>query len=258
MRPRPARLFLTAVLCLAPALLPAQARTLAEVRASGALNIATSADFEPFNYMRGGSPAGFEVDLGEAVARKLGLRAQWVVRPFDGLLRDLAGRPQEIDLVIASHAITSTRLQSADFSTPHYCTGGVILTRQGGPLTTRALAGRNLGAEAGSTYFGFLRKLPFQKSVQVYGSSQAAIQAVATGQVDAIATDRFAALDALKTYSKAKLVVGDTLWKEQIGMAFAKGNTELRQAVNGALKQLVQDGSYLKLSQKYFGQNIGC
>lgn len=256
MRVRPVQL--TAAALLLTGLLPAHARTLAEVRASGTLRVATSADFEPFNFVKAGSPAGFEVDLAEAVARRLGLRVQWVVRPFDGLLRDLAERPQEIDLVIASHAITSTRLQTADFSAPHYCTGGVILTRQGGPLTSKALAGKKLGAEAGSTYFGFLRKLPFEKSVEVYASSQAAIQAVATGKVQAIATDRFAALDALKVFSKANLVVGETLWKERIGMAFAKGNNELRQAVNVALKQVVQDGSHAALSRKYFGQDIGC
>lgn len=250
--------WLTLALGLAVLLPLAHARTLAEIRASGTLRLATSADFEPFNFMRGGVPTGFEVELAEAVARRLGLRPQWVVRPFDGLLRDLSDRPREIDLVVASHAITSTRLQSVAFSTPHYCTGGVILTRTGGPLTSRALAGKQLGAEAGSTYFGFLRKLPFQKSVQVFSSSQAAIQAVATGQVDAIATDRLAALSALKTFPGARLTLGDTLWKEQVGLALTKGNTDLRQAVNSSLKQLVQDGTYAKLSRKYFGQDIGC
>ena len=239
-------------------LAPAQARTLAEIKSSGVLKVATSADFEPFNFMRGGRPAGFEIELAELVARRLGVRAQWVVRPFDGLLRDLGERASEVDVVIASHAVTSTRQQLVDFAAPHYCTGGVILTRAGGPTTSKALAGKNLGAEAGSTYFGFLRKLPFRKTLQVYTSSQAALQAVATGQVDAIATDRFAALEATRTYSKAKLVVGETLWKEQVAMAVANGNAGLRQAVNAALKGAVQDGSYAKLSQKYFGQDIRC
>ena len=108
MRSRSARMTV-ALLCLAATLPAAQARTLAEAKASGTLKIATSADFEPFNYLKSGSPAGFEVELGEALAQRLGLQPQWVVRPFDGLLRDLAERPQEIDLVIASHAITSTR-----------------------------------------------------------------------------------------------------------------------------------------------------
>ncbi|MPY66183.1 amino acid ABC transporter substrate-binding protein [Deinococcus sp. SDU3-2] len=255
MRPRSV-LIAAALLAALPA--AAQARSLAAVKTSGILKLATSADFEPFNFLQGGKPTGFEVELGEAVARKLGLRAEWVIRPFDGLLRDLAARPGEIDVVIASHAITSTRLQTVDFSTPHYCTGGVILTRRGGPLTSKALAGKTLGAEAGSTYFGFLRKLPFGKSVQVYPSSQAAIQAAATAKVDAVVTDRFAALGALKTYSKANLVMGDTLWKEQVGLALAKGNSELRLAVNGALKGLMQDGTYAQLSQKYFGQDVRC
>jgi len=244
---------------LLAALLPgAGARPLSEIKASGVLKVATSADFEPFNFMQSKKPAGFEVELAEQVARRLGLRVQWVVRPFDGLLRDLSARPGEIDLVIASHAVTSTRQKVADFTNPHYCTGGVILTRAGGPLTNKALAGKNLGVEAGSTYFGYLRKLPFQKTVQVYSSSQAAFQAMATGQVDAIVTDRFAALGALKTFSRAGLKVGEPLWKEQIAMALAPGNNALRQAVNGALKQGMQDGSYGKLSQKYFEQDIRC
>ena len=253
---RPALLLSLAL--LASSLSPAQARTLAEIKSSGVLKVATSADFEPFNFTRGGPPVGFEVEVAELVARRLGVRVQWVVRPFDGLLRDLGARRDEIDVVIASHAVTSTRQQLVDFAAPHYCTGGVILTRAGGPTTSKALAGKNLGAEAGSTYFGFLRKLPFRKTLQVYTSSQAALQAVATGQVDAIATDRFAALEATRTYSKAKLVVGETLWKEQVAMAVAKGNAGLRQAVNAALKGAVQDGSYAKLSQKYFGQDIRC
>ncbi|ACO47918.1 ABC transporter substrate-binding protein [Deinococcus deserti] len=236
----------------------AQARTLSDIKASGVLKVATSADFEPFNYMKGGVAKGFEVDLAEQVARQMGLRIEWVVRPFDGLLKEVNDRPKEIDVVIASHAINSTRAKTVEFASPHYCTGGVILTRKGGPLTTKALAGKKLGAEAGSTYFSFLRKLPFDKSVQVYNSSLAVTTAVATGQVAAIVTDRFAAIEAQKTFPKAGLVLGETLWKEQIAMAFAKGNTELKTAVNAALHQVETNGGSAQLSRKYFGQNIGC
>ncbi|MFC4455449.1 ABC transporter substrate-binding protein [Deinococcus sonorensis] len=255
---RGARFFLLSTALLVTMAPVSQARTLSDIRASGTLDVATSADFEPFNYMKGSVPAGFEVDLATLLAQRLGLKVHWVIRPFDGLLTDLGERPDDIDLVIASHAITSTRLKTVDFGTPHYCTGGVLLTRAGGPTTSKALAGKNLGAESGSTYFGFLQKLPLRKTVQVYPSSDAAIQAVATGQVDAIATDRFAALGAVKTYSKANLIIGETLWKEQIAVAYQKGNSELRQAVNGALSQLIRDGSYAALSKRYFGTNIGC
>lgn len=252
-------LFTALLLAALPALTsPAQARTLAEIRASGVLRLATSADFEPFNFMQAGAPAGFEVDLGEALARDMGLKVVWVVRPFDGLLRDVNERSDEIDAVMASHAITSTRAQIVDFTRPTYCTGGVILTRRGGPVTSKALAGKNLGAEAGSTYFGFLRKLSFEKTIQVYPNSTAVLQAVATGQVDAIATDRFAALDAVKTFSKANLVIGETLWKEQVAIVVRKGNAELRQALNLSLNKLDVSGTHTQLGRKYFGQDIGC
>lgn len=251
---RPVVFLLSALLALTSG---AQARSLKEIKASGTINVATSADFEPFNYLRSGVPVGFEVDIAEEVARQMGLRVNWVIRPFDGLLKDL-GERQDIDLVIASHAINSTRLKLVDFTTPHYCTGGVILTRKGGPTTTPTLKGQKLGAEAGSTYFSFLRKLNFDKTVQVYPSSLAVTTAVATGQVKAIVTDRFAAIEAQKTFPKANLVLGDILWKEQVAMAVAKGNTELRLAVNAALNQVTANGRAAKLSAKYFGQNIGC
>ena len=247
-----------AAVLLVPFLSTAQGRTLADIRASGVLKVATSADFEPFNFADGGRPAGFEIDLTALIAQRLGLKVQWVVRPFDGLLRDLRERPSDIDMVAASHAITGTRQQQVDFSVPVYCTTSVILTRTGGPLTSKDLAGRNLGTEAGSTYFNFLRKSPIRKTLQVYPSRQAALQAVATGQVDAIVTDRFAALKALNTYWKAGLVIGDILWTEQVGLAFAKEDLALRQAVNGALKQTMQDGSYAKLSRQYFGVDVRC
>ncbi|WP_170928772.1 transporter substrate-binding domain-containing protein [Deinococcus hopiensis] len=79
---------------------------------------------------------------------------------------------------------------------------------------------------------------------------------MATGQVDAIVADRFAALRALNTNWKARLVLGEPLWTEQVGMAFAKEDPALHQAGNAALKQVLQDGRYAKLSQPYFGVDV--
>ncbi|WP_241191137.1 ABC transporter substrate-binding protein [Deinococcus psychrotolerans] len=246
---------LTALALMVPLLCQAaQARSYADIRSSGTIRLATSVDFEPFNYLKGNTFAGFEVDLGEMIAKQLGLKVVWVKGDFDSLLKNF----KDYDLVIASHAITSTRAKLVDFTQPHYCTGGVALAKPGGPLTSKAMAGQLLGVESGSTYMGFIQKLPFEKQLKVYGSSQAAIQAVATGQVSATVTDKFAALKALRTYNKANLQMGDLLWRESIGMAVQKGNSELRQAVNGALATLLKNGEYDALSKSYFGQDVRC
>ncbi|GGS19839.1 ABC transporter substrate-binding protein [Deinococcus knuensis] len=237
----------------------AQARTLAEAKASGTLNAATSGDFRPFNFLdASGRPDGFEVELIGAVAAKMGLKVNWQVRPFDGLLEDVNSDRYGIDVVAASHAITSTRLKTVEFSNPHYCTGGVILARQGGPQTSRALSGRTMAAEEGSTYLGFLKKLPFGKSISVLPTGKDVVRAVALGRADAAVTDRFVALEALTLYPKANLIVSDMLWKETVGLAVARENGAMRQALNVALKAVIDDGTYARLSQKYFGQNIRC
>jgi polar amino acid transport system substrate-binding protein len=206
--------------------------------------------------MQGGKVSGFEVELGDLIAQTLGLRSVWTTAPFDGLLAGL--KSDKYDAVMASHAINSTRLKVADFARPHYCTGGVVLSAKGGPTTHRALEGLRVGAESGSTYYAYVQKLPFQKSIQVFPSSEATLQTLAFGKIDAVVTDRFAALAAVKAYPGAKLQLGEQLWQEQIGTAVAKGNSTLQSAIDGALNTLLQNGQYSALSQKYFGQDIRC
>jgi polar amino acid transport system substrate-binding protein len=234
----------------------AQALSLSDVKQAGVLRLATSADFAPFNTLVDGKPAGFEVDLGNLLAQTLGLKVAWTVTPFDTIFGGLDNN--KYDAVIASHAITSARLKVVDFANPHYCTGGVVLTRVGGPTMHKSLEGQKIGAESGSTYFSYVQKLPFKKIIQLFPASDAAIQALAFGKVNAVVTDRFAALAATKTYSKAGLVIGEQLWKEEIGTAVQKGNTSLVTALNGALSTLMNNGQYDALSKKYFAQDIRC
>lgn len=235
-----------------------QARTLDTIKASGTIIFATSADFKPFNYMDKDKLTGFEVELAEAIAAQMNLKPVWTVRAFQKLLSEVNTDPNGIDVVIASHAITSTRLKVVDFSNAHYCTGGVIVSRPGGPQTSRQLERRTVTSQVGSTYQGFVRKLPFEvHSLPVPGDGDA-MDKVVKQEADAAVTDLFAALAYSQANPQAKLQISQLLWQESEGMAFAKGNKELRDAVNVALAEVVKNGTYNRLSQKYFGQNIKC
>ncbi|MFC4640230.1 ABC transporter substrate-binding protein [Deinococcus hohokamensis] len=234
----------------------ADARTLKEVKASGVLRLATSADYEPYNYMVGGQFKGFEVELGNLIAKQMGLKPVWIKRDFDTLLTGFS--KDEYDLVIASHAITSTRLKQVDFSKPHSCGANVLLAKKGGPLTSKALEGKKLGAEAGSINLKYLQKLPFKKQITVFRTTDDAVRAVALGQVDAVLVDDLGAVAAVKTFSKANLVYGAPVWSSPSGMALAKGNSELRMAVNAALNKVLLDGSYAAISKKTFGIDVRC
>lgn len=249
---------LTAVFSLLSVLLlsgAADARSLAEIRNTGTLRIATSADFAPYSFMQAGMFTGFDIDLGNELALRMNLHVEWVTLPYDGLMNKL-NSGDEVDVVFAT--ASTIQNQSVMASNPYGCTNTVLLTRKGGPLTQQALAGKTLGAEEGRPYLTYLKKMPFQKTVQVYSSSTDAILAAATGQVAAVATDQHTALSAMKTYPKANLVIGQTLAREQLVLAVSRKNAALRDAVNAALRDMQREGSVNALGQSYFGKKISC
>lgn len=233
----------------------AQARTWAEIKQSGTIKIATEGAFPPFNILKGKELTGFEVELANALAKQLGLKVQWVTQPFDNLLIGLG--QNRYDFVIASHGITPERQKAVDFTNPHYCTGGAIVTKPGGPMTAAALKGKTVAVQVGTTYLENARKVPGIKDVKTFPKDTDAQAALMAGRVDAWVGDKFTGLDLVKA-QKGKVMQGDLLFKESIGMAVKKGNSGLLKELNAALARALSDGTYAKLSSKYFGTDVRC
>lgn len=233
----------------------ASARPLAAVLKSGKLVIATDPPYKPFFYEENGKLTGFEVELGEEVARRLGVKVEWKYNKFDTLLIGLS--QDRYDLVIASHGVTAERLKAVDFSSPDYCSGGTILTGKTGPTTASALAGKRVGVAVGTTYAKVAEGLK-GASVKTFPSTSAALQALYGGNVDAILVDQFFAFETQDSPAGKALKVGDRLTTERVAFAVQKGNTFLTSAVNTQLAKMQADGTYARLSQKYFGRDVRC
>lgn len=245
-------LSLTALCLLAST---ASARNFAEIKKSGTVKIATEGAFPPFNLFKGKKLTGFEVELADLLAKELGLKVQWTTQPFDNLLIGLnQGR---YDFVIASHGITSARAKAVDFSKPHYCTGGAIVSKKGGPQNVADLAGKTVAVQVGTTYLASAKKIKGIKKVQTFPKDTDAQAALMAGRVDSWIGDKFTGIDLVKS-QKGKLVQGTLLFSERVGMAIKKGNSSLTSELNTALAKLQKNGSYAKLSKKYFGQDISC
>ncbi len=236
----------------------AQVRSLDQIRRAGEIRIGTEGAFPPFNYFdEKGNLAGFEIDLGNALVKQMGLRPRWITQAFDTLLIQLnQGR---FDFVIASHGITEERAKAVDFTNPHYCTGGVIVSRKGGPLKAQDLRGQVVGVQVGTTYMEAAQKIPGVKEVRTYQRDPDALQDLLAGRLDAWITDRFVAKEAIKERKlEGTLQLGELIFREEVAMAVAKGNTSLRNALNQALAALMQDGTYARISQKWFGEDVRC
>ena len=234
----------------------AQARTIQEIRQSGTLLAATEGAFAPFNFFEGTKLTGFEVELAELVARRMGLAIEWKTLGFDGLLTGLA--QDRWDVVIASHGITEARAKAVSFMAPHYCSGGLIVARDPKIRSARDLAGKAVAVQTGTTYLENLRRLVAGSEVRNFPGDNDARAALVTGRVHAWVTDRFVALEALRRNPEPKLHAGELLFTERVAAAAALGNQGLVSAWNRALADTLADGSYERLSRKYFGEDVRC
>jgi polar amino acid transport system substrate-binding protein len=233
-----------------------QARPFDAIKKSGKLIAATEGAFTPFNYFDGSKLTGFEVELAELLAKKMGLAIEWKTVGFDALLTGLA--QDRWDLVIASHGITDERAKVVTFMSPHYCSGGMIVARDASIKSAKDLAGKSVAVQTGTTYLENVQKLGTTKEVRNFPSDADARSALAAGRVDAWVTDRFTAIESTRKNPQLKLHPGDLLFTERIAAAAAKGNTSLAQAWNDALAKSMADGSYAALSKKYFGEDVRC
>ena len=243
-------------LAAASALVPAQARSLEAIRKSGTLIIATEGKFPPFNFMKDQKPVGFEMDVAEAVAKKMGLKVEWRVLSFDALLVGLA--QDRFDEVIASHGITPEREKAVTFAHPHYCTGGIIVARDPAIRTAKDLEGKLVAVQTGTTYLESVRKLPGLKGVKNFPSDSDARTALMTGHVDAWVTDKFVARDAMAALPNSGMHLGDFLFVERVAAAVQKGNQPLVDAIDKGLDAIMADGEYAAISQKWFHEDIRC
>jgi polar amino acid transport system substrate-binding protein len=238
--------------------LTARANTLDEIKALGEIRLGMSADYDPFYYLENGQLKGFEIDLGNALAAKLGVKPVWKRVAFDSLFPAL--NAFKLDAIIASHTITPERSKLVDFTTPHYCGGLVILTNSWGPRTLTDLKGRTVGAVSSTVGRQYAVKLTGLKALVSYKTEDDAVTGLLQGKADALIVSKFIALAAVKKIAATGKILAYSrlLTTDRVAMAVRKFNPGVREALSNALKALQNDGTYKRLSQKWFGDDIRC
>ncbi|WP_027014529.1 ABC transporter substrate-binding protein [Comamonas composti] len=235
----------------------AHARSLQAIQKDGTIRLATEGYYTPFAYFEGKNLTGFEVDLAQLIAQKLGLKFEWKTISFDALLTGL--KQDRWDLVISSHAITPEREKAVSFTQPHYCSGAQVIALTNAIQGAKDLEGKTVAAQTGTTYLDYVQKnVHGVKRLVNFPTNEAALNALMTKRVDAWVTERFLAKEMLRKNPKIRFHQGDMLYVERIAAAVTKDNQPLADAWNKALQELLRDGSYAKLSQKWFQEDIRC
>jgi len=233
-----------------------QARTFEDIKKDGKIIIATEGAYPPFNYFQGSTLTGFEIELGEAMAKKMGVKLEWKALAFDALLAGL--RYDRWDAVIAGITVTDERSKAVTFTDPHWCSGGVVVAKDPSIRNAWALAGKVVAVQTGTTYFDNVKKIKDVKEVKNFPQDTDARSALLNNRVDAWVADKFVAKVAVESNSSAGLKLGEMLWTERNAPVVAKGNSSLVLAFNKALAEVQADGTYAALSQKYLKEDIRC
>jgi polar amino acid transport system substrate-binding protein len=217
--------------------------------------VGTSADFPPFEYIENGQFVGFDMDLMREIAKIAGFELKFVDMSFDSLIPAL--RAGQIDVAAAAMTITEERKKVVDFSMPYWTADQSIIVKAGSDLTITVLFGKyRIGVQTGTT--GDLwctenlveKGLLPERNLKRYDTFILALSDLLNGNIDAIVLDspvanRFAATKPVK-------VVGIIVTGEQYGIAVRKGNKELLDKINQALKTLIETGKINELIDKYF------
>ena len=235
----------------------AQARSLEAIQKEGTIRLATEGYYAPFAYFEGKQLTGFEVDLAQLLAQKMGLKFEWKTISFDALLTGL--KQDRWDLVISSHGITPEREKAVTFTLPHYCSGAQVISNDPAIKSGKDLVGKTVSAQTGTTYLDYVQKnVPGVKRVVNFPTNEAAMNALMTKRSDAWVTERFLAKEMLAKNTKIQFNQGELLFVEKIAAAVAKDNKPLADAWNKAFAEALADGSYAKISQKWFQEDIRC
>jgi cystine transport system substrate-binding protein len=229
---------------------------LAAVQAAGALKIGTEGTYAPFTFHdTDGKLVGFDVEIGEAIAKKLGVKAEFLEGKWDGLIAGLDAN--RYDAVINQVGITDARKQKYDFSEPYIASKAVLIVR-GDDESIKGFAdlkGKK-SAQSLTSNFGKLAQEAGAELVGTDGFDQS-IQLVLTGRADATINDSLSFLDFKKHKPDANVkIAAEQANADYSGVIIRKGEPELLEAINKALVDIKADGTYQAISDKYFGQDV--
>lgn len=232
---------------------------LAAIQKAGVLRIGTEGTYAPFSYhdAKDNRLVGFDVDIGRAIAQRLGVKAQFVEGKWDGLIAGLD--VNRYDVVINQVGISPERQAKFDFSQPYIASAAALIVREDND-TIHAfsdLKGKR-SANTITSNFGKLAQRSGAEVVPVQGFNDA-IALLTSGRVDATVNDELSFLDFKHQQPKAKVKVvatDDGAEFGQSGVLMRKNQPALKAAIDKALDGLRDDGTYKQISERYFGADL--
>ncbi|MFF2389255.1 amino acid ABC transporter substrate-binding protein [Agromyces sp. NPDC058104] len=223
---------------------------------AGTLTVATEGTYPPFTYHEGGAGEliGYDVEVAQAVADKLGLEIAFEETQWDAIFAGLdAGR---FDVIANQVSINPDREEDYLFSTPYTVSPSVVVVNEGDDSISsfEDLKGKTTAQSLTSNFYQLA--VDAGANVEAVEGWAQAVALLEQGRVDATVNDKLTYLDYVKQTPDAKLAVAAETDPTESALTFTKDKTALVKAVDEALAELREEGVLAELGEKYFGEDV--
>lgn len=221
----------------------------------GVLTVGSDTAFPPFESIEDGEAVGFDVDLTDAIAEQLDLEVDYQTAAFDTIFTALAAG--KWDIVVSAVTIKEERKQTVDFTDPYFTSDQSIAVTEANADTITGvddLEGKIVGVQAettGNDCATALKEDGKVADVRSYDTAPDAFTDLTAGRVDAVIVDYPTAKQILENRTGSR-VVQILRTQEEYAIAVNKKNPDLREAINDALAEINEDGTYARLFRKWF------
>lgn len=221
---------------------------------AASLTVATDTNFPPFEFKdKTGKHTGFDVELWDAIANKIGIDYQLQPMDFNGIIPGL--QTGQLDVGIAGMTIKPERAKVVDFSDGYYNAGLLILVREDENSINGVedLGGKVVATKLATTSADFVKEKANSKELKLFPNNDAMFLELLSGGADAVVFDSPVIADFMRKAGQGRVkVVGPLYMGQSYGIAFPKGS-KIVAKVNVALKELRSEGRYADLYRKWFG-----
>jgi polar amino acid transport system substrate-binding protein len=202
---------------------------------------------------------GFDIDLAKAVAAELGFEIEFL--PIDWAVKDQELAAGNVDCLWNGYTLTEQRKTDLSVSAPYMKNRQIVITLADSPVAALTdLAGKTLALQSGSSANDALDSVPdfaaTLSGVLFFEDNTRALMDLEAGGCDAVLMDEVVAKYYVTQDGKYQIVPDSSLAEEEYGIGFRKADTELRDKVDQALKDLKADGTAASISTEWFGEDV--
>jgi polar amino acid transport system substrate-binding protein len=227
------------------------------------VRIGVDATYPPFEFTGpDGTIQGFSIEIANALCERMNVTCEYQNQDWEGIIPALLAN--KFDAIVSSMSITEERKQQIDFTDKYYNTPPAVAVPMDSTLTgvsPEELAGATVGAQVSTTHANYVEEKLTESELRTYPSPDEYKLDLANGRLDAAVDDVTVLSEWLETPEGACCRLLGTITPDPVihgpgaGIGIRKEDTDLRDMFNAALQEILADGTYKAINDKYFDFN---